>query len=43
MRQLLTDRTLHAKLSREAEQRQFRSWADYVKSLRRHLDGQLSA
>jgi hypothetical protein len=37
MQQLLTDRVLYEKLSREAEQRQFRSWAEYARALRSRL------
>lgn len=39
LRQLLTDCALYAKLSQEAERRQFRSWREYAASLRGHLAG----
>lgn len=37
IRSLLTDRALYAKLAGQAEQRPFRSWLDYARSLRHQL------
>lgn len=37
MERLLTDRTIHARLSNEARARRFRSWSDYMGRLLDHL------
>jgi glycosyltransferase involved in cell wall biosynthesis len=43
MKTLLTDRVLYEKLRGEAQQRSFRSWADYAASLLKHLQIPISA